>query len=178
MALNAAASRSLIASWIDIYKIKKMYVVGSDDEKTSYSLVRKVIEAAILLCVVKPNLTRKEPLVVDGGKTKDWPKSVSEAVDRLVTNLNLKDKAGISGMQPSDLDELHFTLGMYITDNFGLWTGNYTLQRSCMQLLGAKEIIPDEASAVIIKKLWESLYKYSIVPTEKKIPKTIAMSGV
>jgi hypothetical protein len=96
---------------------------------------------------------------VDGGQTRNWPKSVSEAVDRLVANLNLKDKTRISGMQPLDLDELHLTLGMYIRDNFGLWTGNYALIRSCMQLLGAKNIIPDEASAIIVKSLWEKLQK-------------------
>ena len=44
----------------------------------------------------------------------DYPKTVEEAVDRLVAGLSDEDKEKIRGMPENDLIELHFGLGMGI----------------------------------------------------------------
>jgi hypothetical protein len=60
-------------------------------------------------------------------------------------------------MEPSELDELHPTLGAYIKETFGLLSGNHKLTRDCMQTIQTDAMLPDEATAVIIKELWKKL---------------------
>ena len=59
-------------------------------------------------------------------------------------------------MSEDDLIGLHPTLGAYIRERFGLWSGNKPLMQSCRIEFG-EEISEDEASAVIIRELWKRL---------------------
>ena len=90
-----------------------------------------------------------------------------QAVDRLISDLFLKDKTRISAMEPFELDELHATLGGYIKETFGLLSGNHALTRDCMQTAQTSAMLPDEAAAIIIKELWKELkqtHRIRIVP--------------
>ena len=60
-------------------------------------------------------------------------------------------------MEPFELDELHPTLGGYIKETFGLYSGNRTLTRDCMQTAQTSTMLADEAAAIIIKELWKKL---------------------
>jgi hypothetical protein len=58
----------------------------------------------------------------DGEPQPDWPLSVEEAVDRLVDALSDEDQATIRAMREGQMRaELHFSLGMYVRNQFGLW---------------------------------------------------------
>ncbi|MCG6912122.1 MAG: putative molybdenum carrier protein [Deltaproteobacteria bacterium] len=152
---------SLIVSWLKLNHVSRVYVTGSDDETRgrSYNLSRKIMEAAIILGYTRMNAVparNSQPRQGPGG-AKAWPATVEDAVKRLIDELFLRDKNRISTMEPPDLDELHPTLGRYIRENYGLLSGNHELLKSCMRTTQASEIVPDEASAIIIKELWQEL---------------------
>lgn len=60
---------------------------------------------------------------------KNYPKTIAETVDRLLSTLSEKDKEAIKNMPKDDLISLHFSLGTYIRNAFGLWTGNENKKR-------------------------------------------------
>ena len=76
------------------------------------------------------------------------PETVDEAIDRLMTVLESEHKVAIATMQEDDLIDLHFSLGMAIRNAFGLHKPQSKLLTSC----GVMH--PDDASGVLIKKLW------------------------
>ena len=80
------------------------------------------------------------------------PKTVDEAVNRLVNVLDNEHKQAIATMLEDDLIELHFSLGIEIRNAFGLHDKNSPLLKS----LGLF-VHPDDASMVIINALWNFL---------------------
>ena len=85
------------------------------------------------------------------------PKTVEEAINSLIKGLSLKDKATIAYMKESELSTLHSNLGKYIRHQFGLWTGNDDLMKSCCLIAARINVDQDEASSIIIKELWKRL---------------------
>ncbi len=69
----------------------------------------------------------------------------------------------IRRMSKGELITLHFSLGMYIRNEFGLWQGNDKLLRACYPEVSdpyLREIVmhdPDGASRRIIEALWEKM---------------------
>jgi hypothetical protein len=94
--------------------------------------------------------------------TKNWPdlfqqhakppETVDEAVDRLMSILDDRQKVTIATMREKDLIDLHFGLGMAIRNAFGLHSPDSKLKVSCGPLIQA-----DDISAEIIYKLWSRL---------------------
>ena len=84
------------------------------------------------------------------------PKTVGEAVERLVAELSLKEKAKIANMAEEDLVELYLTLGLSIRNTF-LYPNNKKLLNSCRYHSMDKYLDWDQAPTVIIKRLWEEL---------------------
>ena len=84
-----------------------------------------------------------------------YPKTIAEAVDRLLSTLSEKDREAIKNMPKNDLIDLHFSLGGYIKNAFGLWKDNKELIEACGQSYPI--FVPDSVSEVIIEALWEKL---------------------
>lgn len=92
------------------------------------------------------------------GKDKEsarakWPKTLDEAVDRLLVELPKKDKKAFKETKENNLIMLHHGFGTDIRNVFGLWEGNEELLKSC----GGEWIHPDSASMVIIETAWKRL---------------------
>ena len=85
----------------------------------------------------------------------NYPKTVAEAVDRLLSTLSEKEKEDIKNMSKNDLIDLHFGLGTYIRNAFGLWKENEELLKECCPTYHI--YFPDDVSGVIIEALWEKL---------------------
>lgn len=87
------------------------------------------------------------------------PRTVDEAVDRLIAMMSPDDLAQIRQMSGHDLIELHFSLGMAIRNRFGLWGDNHELMESCASVRAVPSDFfrPDSASGVIIEALWQRL---------------------
>lgn len=92
------------------------------------------------------------------------PKNVKEAVQIIKKDLSKKEILYISKLKKDDLCELHFSLGMSIRNEFGLWGGNKELLDDC-GLIDANTGEPysgpigDMASEHIIEKLWKEVRK-------------------
>ncbi len=86
------------------------------------------------------------------------PRTIEEAVERLISELPLKDKTEIAKMGEKELIELHLSsLGLYIRTKYGLLSGNKDLLNDCRFYTGKKNLHAKSASYVIIKELWERL---------------------
>ena len=99
-----------------------------------------------------PSLESPAPKVPTSPRAA-YPRTVEDAVERLMGVLTDKQKAMIRGMQEVELNKLHHSLGTWIRNHFGLWQGNKTLLRATGQHH------PDGASHVIIKALWKRLQR-------------------
>jgi hypothetical protein len=92
-----------------------------------------------------------------------YPRTVDEAVERLLANISLNDEILLATMPEDDLTDFHFSLGHHIRNEFGLWSGNDALLESCRISSGNENLHVDDASMVIIKALWEKLKRNSIL---------------
>jgi hypothetical protein len=137
-----------ILSSIEFHHINILNVAGprASKDPAIYNDVFKILDMAYKIHTVD-QIRNVEKL----------PKTVDEAVDKLITDLPLKDKTTIAKMAEKDLMTLQITLGSYIGSEFGVWTGNAELLYSCKRASGDTHIDPDHAPTVIIEKLWKRL---------------------
>ena len=104
--------------------------------------------------------------------SKKLPPSVEEAVNQLLPLISDELKECLKNSHEPDLSDFHFTLGLWIRNNFGLVSGeNPELLYSCAEHSNTGRIYPDiglafiepgEAAIVIIRALWERLKDSSI----------------
>jgi hypothetical protein len=87
------------------------------------------------------------------------PKTVNDAIKRLIANMPLKFKVDLAKMDEGDLVNLHFTFGVFIRNQFGLWNENADLLNDCRKLSGIDFMNADDAAAFIILELWKRLRK-------------------
>lgn len=104
------------------------------------------------------------------------PLTVEEAVDYLQANMLPNYDFVLATTKKEDLCDLYLTLGAYASNILGLWSGNDELMESCRLASGKKDMDADDASLLIIEKLWERLQyqdstglKITEQPDEKKI---------
>lgn len=93
---------------------------------------------------------------------KDYPRTVSDAVQQLISALSEQNKADIKNTPEDELIDHHLGLGLWIRNNFGLWSHNQALLDSCKLVAGhhqSQSMEPDEASRIIVEALWETLQK-------------------
>ncbi len=83
-----------------------------------------------------------------------WPQSVDAAVDTLLAGLSPINRDRFRKIPQDSLWSLHFTLGLYIRNQYGLWKGNVPLLKSCGQ---HPPYVPDNCSGLIIERAWEKL---------------------
>lgn len=81
----------------------------------------------------------------------NWPKSVDEAVQHIVSKMSPEDLRLVRDTPREDLIRFHHGWGTGIRNSFGLWQGNRELLESC----GGGH--PDDCSMVIIEAVWERL---------------------
>ncbi len=84
----------------------------------------------------------------------NWPRTLEDAVDRILRDSDAKQKALVASKKRKDLIEFHFSWGMGIRNGLGLWGGNRALLLSAC---GGSPCHPDDASMKIIEAVWERL---------------------
>jgi len=152
-AINTFKAIKTINYWIVRHGIEILNVAGPRASKDPeiYQTTRKIIEAVLRLSRIEGNTTLPSHL-------KPYlPQTVDEAIDRIASELPLKDKIHIANMGEQDLASLHVSLGTYIREKFELWSGNAALMKSCRSISGEDELHEDDASSVIIEELWKKL---------------------
>ena len=98
---------------------------------------------------------------------KNLPRAVDEAVGRLLEELPLRDKTKLGDMDEEDLIELHFSLGVYVRNEFGLWGENRDLMESCRSVSGEAYLHEDDAAMVIVTELWERVRESHVLRVVK-----------
>jgi hypothetical protein len=142
-----------IIEWVLEDRIGVLNVAGSRASKDPkiYKAVYELLETVYYMAISKENVVAIRGAVM--------PKTVNDAVKRLIASMPLKFKVNLSKMDEGELINLHFTFGAFIRNQFGLWSGNEDLLNDCRQVSGITFLNPDDAAAFIIGELWESLKK-------------------
>jgi hypothetical protein len=149
---------SKINTWIIENNIEVLNVVGSraSEDPDIYRNTMYIIEDCILLSLLKAktgeyliDYDRKELLE----KLPIQPKTVDEAVERLISDLDLEDKVKIAKMDSNELVNVHSRLKTYFKTAFGVWHGNKELLVDCRVTSGESIRTEDEATFVILKAL-------------------------
>lgn len=149
---NAFQTAKEISAWIARNHIKTLNVAGPDDDeahsvyKDAEKLLKTLLHFDAMDMVIVPETHEPPP--------PDAPRTVNEAVDRLASELPFKDRVRIANMKWQELSMLQSTLGRYIRDKFGLWSGNEELMKSCRFAAKKLNLREDDASATIIRRLW------------------------
>ena len=159
----AFMASSEINTWIIENDIEIMNVTGSraSEDSDIYKDTIYIIEGTILLSLVNAksgeHLTdydRKELL----DKLPIPPKTVEEAVDRLISDLDLEARVKIANMNLDDLVNFHSNLHIYFKNAFGVWSGNKELLADCRSISNEPIYNEDDATVVIIGVLWQKLH--------------------
>jgi hypothetical protein len=146
---------SLIASWIKLQRVDVLNVAGprASEDPEIYRDVLTILERTIQILRDDDRTADAKPI-----QFKPLPpRTVNDAVGRLILILSLKDKTTIANMAEVELSVLHTTLGEYIRNEFGLWSGNEDLLISCCFMVKRDKVSQDEASSIIIRELWKRL---------------------
>jgi hypothetical protein len=151
----AFKASTVIADWLVHNKVDVLNVAGTgSDAPETYEKIFHVITSAYWLTQAKINET---PAPGSGRTSYGLPQSISEAVSRLLTDMSLKNRAIMANMTEDELTNLNFTLGSYIRNAFGIWSGNERLFEDCRTASGDPALPRKEAATVIIGKLWKEL---------------------
>jgi hypothetical protein len=149
---------SLIASWIRMQKVNTLNVAGPRASKDS-EIYRDVVTILEKTIQILRDEERSANAKSQQFKPLRPPKTVKDAVARLISELPLKDKTIIANMAEAELSVLNTNLGEYIRNEFGLWTGNDELLISCCFIAKCDTVSEDEASSIIIKEIWKQLQR-------------------
>ena len=137
-----------------------LFLQPYDDGDAVGLSVSKVLEAAFFLCMMGIGPTSPLQSVIQKTRSSSAaapPQGIEAALNHLEHALSLKDKTAIANMTADELVSLHFSLGDYINNHFGLFTANTELLEECRQRSGNDELAPIDAAAVIIRLLWKRL---------------------
>jgi hypothetical protein len=152
---------SLVNSWIKLHHIKTLNVAGprASKDPNIYVDAFRILEWAFKIYRME-DLSPSQKAELDKiTESVPLPKTVDEAVKRLISDMSLKDSTIVANMAEIELSLLHANLGEYIRNEFGLWSGNQDLMTSCCFFAKKEKVQEDEASSIIIGELWKRLRK-------------------
>ncbi len=149
------AAREII-TWIRKNNINILNVAGTraSDNPLIHDATMDIIEAVYYLGFVNE---KKKHLSDDKTSIDTYPQTMNEAVERLISELSLKDRTTIANMTEDEVINLDSTIGKYILINFGLLAGNKTLIESCKHESPSIVFHDDDACEVILRALWHNL---------------------
>lgn len=95
-----------------------------------------------------------------------FPKTIDEALEKLMPVLTLKEKTKIVNMKEKDLYQLKSSLGFFIQSEYRLW-GNDPLINACKNFASENNLSFDEPLMVIIWALWKKLQSANLLRVVK-----------
>ena len=161
---TAFQAATMINSWLADNKIEILNVAGPRASKDAkiYHETRTIIECIYYLGLIEHStpgagVPHNPKMPQASSRFATEPSTLAQAVQQLIDQMPLKDKAMVANMQEDELPQLYLKLGNYILNKFGLLSGNTTLMESCRLEAGGKLRNAEEAAADIIKTLWQRL---------------------
>jgi len=149
------SAAQLIQSWIVLNDIKVLNVAGpraSEDPNIYEDAVRllKAVNHLFFIDFKKFSAGNLKPF---------YPRTVEDAIDRLLYELPLKVKIYIAELEKNELEVLYPTLREHIKEGYGLKYKKGELMKDCRFMAKGKVIDEDVAVELIIKEMWEKLRK-------------------
>ena len=150
---------SLILSWVNLQRIEVLNVAGprASEDPDIYNDATRIIEMTFKMHRIDERKPIDKTQIIERKRPIDPPRTVNDAIERLTSELALKDKVTIANMAETELSTLHANLGEYVRNEFGLWSGNQDLMTSCCFFAKKEKVHQDEASSIIIRELWKRL---------------------
>ena len=151
----SAAAAELIRSWIEIYRISVVHVTGVDarDPDGLYAAAVPILVFAVEAVRRKPARPAQEyPLA-----PHNRPVTLQQAVQRLTTEMSLRDKALMANTEDDGIGPLFEPMIRSVIVRFGISAGNELLVESCRSAVKKADMGPEEAAAAILRTLWKSL---------------------
>lgn len=160
---GAFQAATVINNWISDKKIEILNVAGpraSKDPKI-YHDTREILECTYYLGMIERGMpgvgVPSHPMPQSSNRSEAEPSTLGQAVQRLIDQMSLKDKATVANMLEDDLPQLYLRLGDYILNKFGLLSGNTKLMESCRLEAAGRLQTEEDAVTLIIKALWQNL---------------------
>jgi hypothetical protein len=153
----AFAAVQQIVAWIREHAIEVLNVAGPRASRAPriYHDTAKIMES---VCYYETIVTGAPSTQAgDALPPPEPPQTVEEAVERLLEQVPLKDRALIANMTVSELPAVKLSLNRYIQKHFELWIGNPALMTSCRFVGKKDQMNEDQAVDVIIRAFWEKL---------------------
>jgi len=163
---------SKINTWIIENKIEVLNVTGSRTSEDSkiYKETMVIVEEIIFLGLLKakPNehLTDYDQKIYIN-KLPIPPKTVDEAVERLITNLDLKERVKIANQNLNDLRNSNSNSYGYFKNVLALLSGNKELLASCRSISKKHVYTEDDAARIIIEALRKKVKQSHILRVVK-----------
>ncbi|MCG8687244.1 MAG: hypothetical protein MI892_20370 [Desulfobacterales bacterium] len=95
--------------------------------------------------------------------SSDLPSTIDEAVNILLSDLRLLDRTRMGSMTTEELNWVNKVVGLQITRDFRLWSGNELLLNACLKEVednGDKDADP---TMVIIQAMWKKLQETHVL---------------
>ena len=160
--IPAVMAPSRINSWAIQNRIEVLNVSGSraSEDPAVFQKTRSIIEDVILLSLMEAESGEKladydRKALLD--KLPLSPETVEEAVDLLISDLDLKDRARLSNSALDDLLGWNAELPDCVGKHFKLWSGNTELLVSCRAVSSENVFRDDDVRKVVIRGLWKKL---------------------
>ena len=146
-------------NWIHEAGVSTLNIAGprASKDPTIYKDVMDILESALLLEPKREQLSASPKLTPTTKNRKSKrPATVDEAVYLLMSEMKLRDLTKLAKMPEDDLINLHFTVGMWIRNNF-VYPRNDKLLQSCREVSRDKYLHWAQMHMVIIRELWKRL---------------------
>jgi len=146
--------------WIIERNINVLNVAGprASKDPTIYSEVKKIVESIYYLCLTKahmPNpLSHKAPS--NTGPPPPRPDTVAAAVELIISEMSLRDRATVANMTEREVLLLDIPLGRYIAKKLATWALARDFRDACSQLTG-KAYRRNDAQKAVLLELWRKL---------------------
>jgi hypothetical protein len=162
--IEALQAAKLINAWISLHHIKILNITGpkaSEDSKI-YKAVMDILESAYYLSQVEDRTFTLDSFYQTPPKDissspQMHTKTVDDAVELLIKEMPLKDRATMANLTKGELAPLNLTLGIYIRNQLFQKGANTELLASCSHVSENEHLSESDAAFVIIEKLWEKL---------------------
>lgn len=153
---DVGEAASLIRSWIEVYRILRLHVTGTDDRDadTLYAAAVHMLVLAmegLQRAAVRP-FRRTYPLA-----PSERPESMEAAVQRLISEMTLREKVAMANSDPEKSHRLSPVIVQSIITRFGLFGKESPLVKSCRFASREKEMGPEAAARLILHTLWRRL---------------------
>lgn len=151
---------SQVVDWLIENHVEILNVAGPRASKDHriYSDARKIIEGVYYLSLVKANssIAGSLPPSRPAGHRAQMPDTVEAAVDQIISEMPLKDRATLANMTEREVLSLRTTLGRYMSEKLDLWISDSGFVASYRELSG-HTYEKSEALVVMMRELWIKL---------------------